>query len=65
MEYSIGGEDPGSVFPVRANFTAQGSLASVDVDTVEKLSEGGGQVVAGEGGWSQDAIVTVDEYLVV
>ena len=57
--FSVGGVDTGVFFPVEVSFVGQGSLAGVGVERVEKIGEGDAPE------FSVDAIVGVDEYLVV
>lgn len=40
LEFSIGGDDAGLFFPVQVTFTAQGSIAGVDVARVERIDGG-------------------------
>ncbi|PPQ77561.1 hypothetical protein CVT25_011421 [Psilocybe cyanescens] len=57
--FNVGGVDVGAFFPVEVTFIGQGSLAGVAVASVDRVN--------GESapGYSVDAFVTADEYLVV
>jgi len=57
LEFSVGGDDAGTFFPVKVSFAAQGSLAGVSVASVELVD--GGAVT-----FSQEAIVSVENYMV-
>ena len=57
LEFSVGGDDAGTFFPVKVSFAAQGSLAGVSVASVELVD--GGAVT-----FSQEAIVSVENYVV-
>ena len=59
LEFSVGGDDVSSFFPVRAAFGATGSVAGVSIDNIVLL-EGESKT-----SFSQDAVVQVDEYSVV
>lgn len=57
LEFSVGGDDAGTFFPVKVSFAAQGSLAGVSVTSVELVD--GGAVT-----FSQEAVVSVENYVV-
>lgn len=59
LEFTIGGDDPGAFFPVKASFVARGSVAGISVGSVEKVN-GGEQVV-----FSTDSVVTTEDYHVI
>ena len=64
MIFTVGGDDVGVFFPVNVTFNGQGSLAGIAVRRAEKAGgsgEGQGEEVA----YSVDALVAVEEYLVV
>ena len=58
LEFSVGGDDAAAFFPVQVSFIAQGSMAGVNVGSVQ-LVDGGDAV------FSQEAILTVENYTVV
>lgn len=60
MIFSVGGDDVGVFFPVVVTFNGQGCLAGVQLARAERVG-GGEEEIA----FSQDAVVSVDEYLVV
>ena len=64
MIFSVGGDDAGVFFPVNVTFNGQGSLAGIAVRRAEKTG-GGGEGQGEEVAYSMDAIVAVEEYLVV
>lgn len=57
LEFSVGGDDAGAFFPVKASFVAQGSLAGVSVASIDLID--GGAVT-----FSQEAVLSVDNYVV-
>lgn len=57
--FSVNGVDVGAFFPVEVTFVGQGSLAGINVTSVQKIGEG--ETPA----FSIDSLVTVDEYLVI
>ena len=57
LEFSVGGDDAGTFFPVKVTFAAQGSLAGISVASVELVD--GGAVT-----FSQEAVVSVENYVV-
>ncbi|KAF8131415.1 hypothetical protein EV363DRAFT_1583705 [Boletus edulis] len=59
LEFSVGGDDAGAFFPVKVAFVAEGSLAGIRLAKVTRMN-GGDEVV-----FSSDAVVTVDEYVVL
>jgi len=59
LEFTVGGDDPGAFFPVRVHFVGQGSIAGVHLASVTRI-DNGEEVIH-----SEDATVTVDNYLVV
>ena len=59
LEFTVGGDDAGTFFPVRVAFVAQGSLIGVGVDSAT-LAETGETVE-----FSQDALLTAKDYIVV
>ncbi|KAF9220385.1 hypothetical protein BS17DRAFT_350144, partial [Gyrodon lividus] len=59
LEFTVGGDDVGTFFPVRVSFVAQGSLAGIGIANVTRVN--GGEEVA----FSSDAIVNTEEYLVL
>ncbi|KIJ66580.1 hypothetical protein HYDPIDRAFT_174623 [Hydnomerulius pinastri MD-312] len=59
LEFTVGGDDVGTFFPVKVSFVAQGSLAGIGIAGVTR-AEGGEEVV-----FSSDAMVSTDEYLVL
>jgi len=59
FEFSVGGDDPSGFFPVKVNFTGLRSLLDISVNEVF-------QVESGESvEFSQESLLTTDEYLVV
>ncbi|KAH0825973.1 hypothetical protein J3R83DRAFT_7568 [Lanmaoa asiatica] len=59
LEFSVGGDDAGTFFPVKVAFVAQGSLAGIGVAKVTRVS-GGEEVV-----FSSDAVVSAEGYVVL
>ena len=59
MEFSVGGDDAATFFPVRVSFAAQGSLAGVSIGNVSRIESGEEAV------FSQEASLVTEEYLVV
>ncbi|TFK56783.1 hypothetical protein OE88DRAFT_1650241 [Heliocybe sulcata] len=59
LEFSVGGDDAGAFFPVKASFIGQGSMAGVHVSSVTSL-DGEEEVV-----FSEDATITAEDYLIV
>ena len=59
MEFSVGGDDAGAFFPVKVHFVGQGNTVGVRVGSVSVVESGE------EVGWSEDAVVTVENYEVV
>jgi len=57
FEFSVGGDDAGAFFPVKASFVAQGSLAGVSVASANLVD--GGPVT-----FSQEAVVSIENYVV-
>jgi hypothetical protein len=57
--FNVGGVDVSAFFPVDVSFIGQGSLAGVAVASVDRIDGTEGP------GYSVDALVTADEYLVV
>lgn len=57
LEFSVGGDDTGTFFPVKVSFVAQGSLAGVSVASVDLVD--GGAVT-----FSQEATVSIENYVV-
>jgi hypothetical protein len=57
FEFSVGGDDAGAFFPVKASFIAQGSLAGVSVASIDLVD--GGPVT-----FSQEAVLSVENYVV-
>ena len=59
LEFTVGGDDPASFFPVRVSFVGQGSMAGLHVDVAKHVNSG--EVLV----FSQDAILTAEDYLLV
>ena len=59
LEFTVGGDDASTFFPVKVNFVAQGSVVGVGVTSVEQTDDGR------DVDYSQDISVTVDDYTVV
>jgi hypothetical protein len=59
MEFTVGGDDPGSFFPVKVTFIGQGSMAGLRVASVKQVGNGEDAV------FSEDSVLTSEEYLVV
>jgi len=59
LEFSVGGDDAGTFFPVKVNFIAQGSLIDMGVSSVVQASDGSDVV------FSQDVTISADDYSVV
>ena len=59
LEFSVGGDDAGTFFPVKVNFVAQGSLVDMAVSSVVKADDGSDVV------FSQDVTISADDYSVV
>ncbi|KDQ62900.1 hypothetical protein JAAARDRAFT_168200 [Jaapia argillacea MUCL 33604] len=59
LEFTVGGDDAGAFFPVRATFVGQGSMAGVHVTSVTQADNGAETV------FSEDASVTTEDYLIV
>lgn len=59
LEFTVGGDDIGTFFPVRVAFTAQGSLIGMGIGGVTRADNGEDVV------FSQDAILVADDYLVI
>lgn len=57
LEFSVGGDDAGTFFPVKVSFVAQGSLAGISVASIDLVD--GGAVT-----FSQEAVVSVESYVV-
>ncbi|KAH7923790.1 hypothetical protein BV22DRAFT_1196438 [Leucogyrophana mollusca] len=59
LEFTVGGDDVGTFFPVKVSFIGKGSLAGVSVASVSRL-DNSEEVV-----FSSDSVVNTDEYFVV
>ncbi|KAJ3517399.1 hypothetical protein NLJ89_g531 [Agrocybe chaxingu] len=59
LMFNVGGVDVAAFFPVDVSFIAQGSLAGIQVESIERVD--GGEAPE----WSVDSFLTTDEYLVV
>ncbi|KAH7914556.1 hypothetical protein BJ138DRAFT_1056746 [Hygrophoropsis aurantiaca] len=59
LEFTVGGDDVGTFFPVKVCFIGKGSLAGVSVATVSR-TDNSGEVV-----YSTDSVVNTDDYIVV
>jgi coatomer subunit delta len=59
LEFTVGGDDVASFFPVKVSFVGQGSLAGLHVESARHVGSGEEAV------FSQDAILKTDEYLLV
>jgi len=59
MEFSVGGDDIGAFFPVKVAFVGQGNTVGVRVASVNLVDSGEEAI------FSEDATVTIDDYLVV
>jgi hypothetical protein len=59
LEFSVGGDDAGTFFPVKVAFVAEGSVIDLGVANVSKV-DGGDEVV-----FSQEASVVAEEYVVL
>jgi hypothetical protein len=59
LEFTVGGDDPASFFPVRVSFIGQGSMAGLVVDAAKHVNSGDALV------FSQEAILSTEEYLLV
>jgi hypothetical protein len=59
LEFTVGGDDPGSFFPVKVTFVGQGSMAGLRVTSVTQT--GNGEEVV----FSEDAVLMSEEYLLV
>lgn len=60
LMFTVGGDDPGTFFPVHVTFAGQGSLAGVVVGGIKNTTTGEIEEV-----YSVDSIVEVEEYSVV
>jgi hypothetical protein len=58
MEFTVGGDNPGSFFPVKVTFIGQGSMMGLCVTSVKQVGNGEDVV------FSEDSVLT-SEYLVV
>jgi hypothetical protein len=58
LEFTVGGDDAGAFFPVKVTFAGQGSLSGLSVGSIALVD--GGDVT-----YSQEEIITVDNYTVV
>lgn len=59
LEFTVGGDDAATFFPVRVGFIAEGSLFGIGVGSVKHV-ESGNNVE-----FSQDVTLSADDYLVV
>lgn len=59
IEFSVGGDDAGTFFPVRVSFAAQGSLAGISISSVSRVESGA------DATFSQEASLVTEEYVVV
>ncbi|KLO20115.1 hypothetical protein SCHPADRAFT_863921 [Schizopora paradoxa] len=59
LEFSVGGDDAGTFFPVKVNFVAQGSLVDMSVASVAKADDGSDVV------FSQDVTISAEDYSVI
>jgi coatomer subunit delta len=59
LEFTVDGDDASAFFPVKVDFAAEGSLVGVKIANVYKPDS------EDEAVFSQEAICTTDEYLVV
>ncbi|KAH8119762.1 hypothetical protein DFH11DRAFT_5704 [Phellopilus nigrolimitatus] len=59
LEFTVGGDDAATFFPVRVAFVAQGSVVGMAVGTVTRVDTGEDAV------FSQEVTLSADEYLVV
>ncbi len=59
LEFSVGGDDADTFFPVKVNFIAQGSLIDMGVSSVVQASDGS------DVEFSQDVTISADDYSVV
>ncbi|OAX33982.1 hypothetical protein K503DRAFT_869210 [Rhizopogon vinicolor AM-OR11-026] len=59
LEFTVGGDDAGTFFPVRVSFVGQGSIAGIGVVGVSRVD--GGEDPA----FSVDTVVTAEDYLVI
>jgi hypothetical protein len=58
LEFTVGGDDPAALFPVKVAFVGEGSLSGLSVGSISLVD--GGDVI-----FSQEAVLTVDDYAVV
>jgi hypothetical protein len=59
LEFTVGGDDPSSFFPVRVSFVGQGSMAGLRVESARHVGN------EDEAVFSQDSVLTSEEYLLV
>ena len=58
LEFTVGGDDAGTFFPVKVAFVSPGSLVGVAVDSVTLVDSGDGV------DFSQDSLLLTDDYVV-
>jgi coatomer subunit delta len=58
LEFSVGGDDVDTFFPVKVAFVAQGSMAGVQVVSVNHAGTGAEEM------FSQDTVLSSEEYVV-
>ena len=59
LEFTVGGDDAGTFFPVKVGFVAEGSAIDINVAGVSKVDGGDGVV------FSQEASIAAEEYIVL
>ncbi|EGN93532.1 hypothetical protein SERLA73DRAFT_189226 [Serpula lacrymans var. lacrymans S7.3] len=59
FEFTVGGDDISTFFPVKVSFVGQGSIAGVSVASVNRVDNGEEAV------FSTDSVINTEEYLVI
>lgn len=59
LEFTVGGDDVGTFFPVKVAFVAQGSLIDIGIGSVSRQDTGE------DVPFSQDVTISSDEYLII